>query len=104
MAKINAYTAKFANETLLSISLSKIMTEKYKLMFTMEVESWMDIRRTDYMYPSFLSIPVVDETVSPMVPVAQSFIQRLLYPQSELDKNTVNVPNSAIFDKLPILK
>ena len=104
LAKVNAYLANFANENLLSINLSKIMTEKHKLMFTMEVESWMDVRRSGYMYPSFLSIPVVDETTMPMVPVAQAFIQRLLYPQSELDKNTANVPNTGIFDKLPILQ
>ena len=102
--KIAAYIAKYANETAGSITLEKIMTEKHKLMFTLEGESWMDVRRTDYKYPSWLTIPVVNDTIPSPVPVAASFIQRVLYPQSELDKNTVNVPTATIFDKLPILQ
>lgn len=102
--RIPAYIAKYASETPTSISLAKIMTEKYKLMFSMEAESWMDVRRTNYLYPSFLSIPVVDETATPIVTVSQVFIQRLLYPQSELDKNASNVPGTTIYDKLPILQ
>jgi len=104
VAKINNYIATYGSETALSITLGKIMTEKHKLMFTMEAESWMDVRRTGNRYPSFISIPVQDETVTPLVPVASSFIARLLYPQSELDKNTANVPAATIFDALPILK
>jgi hypothetical protein len=103
-AKVAAYLAKYASETPGTITLAKIMTEKHKLMFSMEAESWMDVRRTGYQYPSWLSIPVIDETVASPVPVAQSFIQRLLYPQSELDKNAANVPSATIFDKLPILQ
>lgn len=102
--KVAAYIAKYASETAGSITLGKIMTEKHKLMFTLEAESWMDVRRMNYAYPSWLSIPVVDETVASPVPVASSFIQRLLYPQSELDKNAANVPGATIFDKLPILQ
>jgi hypothetical protein len=102
--KIEPYLDKYATETSGSITLAKIMTEKHKIMFTMEAESWMDVRRTDYKYPSWLSIPVVDETKTPLVPVAATFIQRVLYPQSELDKNTGNVPGATIFDKLPILQ
>lgn len=103
-AKIPAYLAKYASETAVTITLEKIMTEKHKLMFTMEAESWMDVRRMDYKYPSWLTIPVVDATASPTVPVAPSFIQRLLYPQSELNNNAANVPKATIFDKLPILQ
>ncbi|MES1159693.1 MAG: SusD/RagB family nutrient-binding outer membrane lipoprotein, partial [Bacteroidota bacterium] len=76
----------------------------HKLMFSIEGESWMDIRRTGNLYPSWLKIPVVDETVASPVPVASKCIQRLLYPQSELDKNTANVPTATIFDKIPILQ
>jgi len=47
---------------------------------------------------------VVDATASPTVPVASSYIQRLLYPQSELDRNSKNVPSATIFDKLPVLQ
>ena len=103
-SKVRPYLSKYASETSGSITLAKIMTEKHKLMFTMEAESWMDVRRTDYKYPSWLSIPVVDETVASPVPVASAFIQRVLYPQTELDKNTANVPAATIFDKLPILQ
>lgn len=104
VAKIPAYIAKYGSETAATISLAKIMTEKHKLMFTMEAESWMDVRRTNYQYPSWLSIPVIDETATPKVPVSSTFIQRLLYPQSELDNNAANVPATTIFDKLPILQ
>jgi len=58
----------------------------------------------DYAYPSWLKIPVVDATAASPVPVASQFIQRLLYPQSELDRNSKNVPSATIFDKLPILQ
>jgi len=103
-AKVAAYVAKYASETAGTITLEKIMTEKHKLMFSMEVESWMDVRRMNYAYPSWLTIPVVDATAASPVPVASSFIQRLLYPQSELDRNSKNVPSATIFDKLPILQ
>jgi hypothetical protein len=102
--KVPAYILKYASETATSITLEKIMTEKHKLMFTLEGESWMDVRRMDYKYPSWLTIPVVDETVASPVPVAAQFIQRVLYPQTELDKNTANVPAATIFDKLPVLQ
>jgi len=47
---------------------------------------------------------VKDASKPSPVPVASQFIQRLLYPQSELDRNAANVPNTTIFDKLPILQ
>lgn len=102
--KVAAYLAKYASETAGTITLEKIMTEKHKLMFSMEAESWMDVRRTGNQYPAWLKIPVVDETVASPVPVASSWIQRLLYPQSELDKNAASVPAATIFDKIPILQ
>jgi hypothetical protein len=102
--KIPAYLARFASETAATITLEKIMTEKHKIMFSIEAESWMDVRRTGNLYPKWLTIPVWDETASPVEPVASQFIQRLLYPQSELDKNARNVPNATIFDKLPVLQ
>ena len=103
-AKIPAYLATYASETAGTITLQKIMTEKFKLMFTMEAESWMDVRRMNYQYPVFEKIPVVDATAASPVPVAATFIQRLLYPQVELDRNAANVPTTTIFDVLPILK
>ena len=79
------------------------MTEKYKAMFAQEVETWMDVRRHAYAYPAGMhSIPVASNTSSSKVPVATSFMQRLLYPQAELDKNKSSVPKATLFDKLPI--
>jgi hypothetical protein len=104
IAKIPAYVASYASETAASITLGKIMTEKHKVMFSITAESWMDVRRMNYQYPAWLAIPVIDETATPVVPVAASFIQRLLYPQTELDKNAANVPAANIYDKLPILQ
>jgi hypothetical protein len=103
-AKIAAYLAKYASETPASITLEKIMTEKNKLMFSIEAEAWMDVRRTGNLYPSWLTIPVFDDTATPTLPVATTWIQRLLYPQGELDKNGANVPTTTIYDKLPILQ
>ncbi|HEY4205806.1 MAG TPA: SusD/RagB family nutrient-binding outer membrane lipoprotein, partial [Puia sp.] len=101
-AKVAAYIAKYASETSGTITLEKIMTEKHKLMFTMEAESWMDVRRMNYAYPKWLYIPYQDETG--FQPIGSQFIQRLLYPQHELDRNAKNVPNTTIYDKLPVLQ
>jgi hypothetical protein len=81
------------------------MTEKYKAMFAQEVETWMDVRRHGYAYPvGMQAIPFVSNTAATKVPVASTFIQRLLYTQSELDKNGANVPKTTIFTVLPILQ
>jgi hypothetical protein len=101
---IPAYIANHGAETSATITMEKIMVEKYKAMFAQEAESWMDVRRHDYKYPSWLAIPVVSNTAATKVKVATSFMQRLLYPQSELDKNKANVPAATLYDALPILK
>jgi hypothetical protein len=102
---IPGYIAIYGAETASTITIGKIMTEKYKAMFAQEAETWMDVRRHAYAYPAGMqSIPVVSNTSASKVPVASSFMQRLLYPQSELDKNTTNVPKASLFDKLPILQ
>lgn len=95
--RIAPYLAKYASETSASITIEKIMTEKWKAMFTMEEETWTDLRRHDFAYPSWLDIPKkLDGT-----PVASEFIRRILYPQDELDKNPKNVPQiSGIFGRL----
>jgi len=81
------------------------MTEKYKAMLAQEVETWMDVKRHAYAYPvGMQSIPNVSNTSASKVPVASTYIQRLLYTQSELDKNGTNVPTVTIFSKLPILQ
>ena len=72
-----------------AVTLEDVMTEKYRAMFAMESESWVDLRRHGYQYPAYLAIPVSGTTGNP---VATQFIQRFLYPQDELDKNASNVP------------
>ncbi|MFK7058872.1 SusD/RagB family nutrient-binding outer membrane lipoprotein [Flavobacterium oreochromis] len=101
-ARIPAYIATYASETSSSISLEKIMTEKHKIMFAMSVESWMDFRRHDNKFPTWSSIPLNENETAP---VSTKFIQRILYPQSELNLNSNNVPKGIdIFKKLPILE
>lgn len=95
--RIAPYLARFANESAATITIEKIMTEKWKAMFTMEEETWTDLRRYDFAYPSSIEIP---KTLAG-VPVATEFIRRILYPQDELDKNPEKVPEvSGIFERL----
>ena len=84
--QVDAYKSAFASETSTSVTLDKIMTEKYKAMFTMNIETWTDLRRHDFAYPSggYLSLP--NEATLPQ------FIRRGLYPQAEIDNNFDNVP------------
>jgi len=95
--RIEPYIAIYGNETAATISIEKIMTEKWKATFTMSQESWTDMRRHDFAYPTFVEIPrFADGT-----PVAAEFIRRILYPQDELDKNGDQVPTDiSIFDRL----
>jgi Starch-binding associating with outer membrane len=104
-AGIPTYIANHGAETAATVSMAKIMTEKYKAMLAQEVETWMDVKRHAYAYPvGMQSIPNVSNTSASKVPVASTYIQRLLYTQSELDKNGTNVPTVTIFSKLPILQ
>ncbi len=104
-AMVPAYVATYASETATTITMEKIMTEKYKAMICQEAETWMDVRRHNYAYPAGMqAIPVISNATPTKVAVASSFIQRLLYPQSELNNNLSNVPKAGIFDKLPILQ
>ena len=65
----------------------------------------MDVRRHNYAYPTGMqAIPVISNVTPSKVKVASAFIQRLLYPQSELNNNAANVPKVVMFDKLPILQ
>ena len=84
--QVDAYKTAFASETSTSVTLDKIMTEKYKAMFTMNIETLTDLRRHDFAYPSggYLSLP--NEATLPQ------FIRRGLYPQAEIDNNFDNVP------------
>jgi len=94
---IPVYIENYGSETAASITMEKIMNEKYKSMFTQGVEGWVDARRHDYAYPEYLDIPKAGcET-----PVSGELIRRALYPQSELNDNPDNVPGGVgIFDRL----
>ena len=54
LQKMDAYKLANAQETSSSITLSKIMTQKYIAMFPVNVESWVDVRRHNYQYPADL--------------------------------------------------
>lgn len=94
------YITTYGNEAIASLTLEKIMTEKYKAMVTMNGESWVDVRRHDYQFPDYLEIPITQEGSA----VASEFIQRVLYPQESINTNP-NTPNGiTIFDKLWIVQ
>lgn len=90
--EIDNYIAAYASETSTTITLEKIMVEKYKAMFTMNLETWVDVRRHDYQFPSYLSLPQ-NATLS-------EFIRRGLYPQSELDNNSNTPSGVSMTDRL----
>lgn len=95
--RIADYLDTYASETGATVTLEKIMTEKWKAMFTMEEETWTDMRRHNFQYPNWITIPKKSDGT----PVASEFIRRLLYPQDELDKNPEKVPDvSGIFERL----
>ncbi|MBC7777798.1 MAG: SusD/RagB family nutrient-binding outer membrane lipoprotein [Phycisphaerae bacterium] len=93
--KIADYKQNNAQETAQTITLEKIMTQKYIAMFPMNVESWVDVRRHNYQYPGYHRIPHDDNDV----PVATSFVWRGLYPQNEVSTNP-NIPQTTLYQKL----
>ncbi|MFN0213865.1 MAG: SusD/RagB family nutrient-binding outer membrane lipoprotein [Saprospiraceae bacterium] len=95
MQKITDYKMINAQETSASITLEKIMVQKYIAMFPMNVESWVDVRRHNYQFPDYHAIPRDDNDV----PVATSFTWRGLYPQNEVSKNP-NIPQATLYQKL----
>jgi len=68
-----------------------IFKEKYIAMF-LHPEAWTDARRYDYMYKDF---------TLPVNALLSTFIRRVGYPSTELDRNGANVPGvGALTDKL----
>ncbi|HKK46459.1 MAG TPA: hypothetical protein VJ964_13125, partial [Balneolaceae bacterium] len=70
-----------------------IMKEKNVAMF-LQPEAWTDARRFDYQYPDF-DLPY---HVNP--DLNGNFIQRILYPNSELTRNEDNVPDVQLQQKI----
>lgn len=89
--RVSSYIATYANESAGTVTIEKIMTEKYKAMFTMNLETWVDVRRHDYQYPSYLALPANS--------ILPQFIRRGLYPQSEIDNNS-STPSASMTDRL----
>lgn len=68
-----------------------IFKEKYIAMF-LQPEAWTDARRNDYNYQNF---------TLPVNAVLTTFIRRVGYPTTELDRNGANVPAiGSLADKL----
>ncbi|EDO26090.1 predicted protein, partial [Nematostella vectensis] len=91
-AEIAAYKATFANETAATITLDKLMTEKRKAMFTMNLESWVDVRRHDYLIPSNIALPL-----NAKLP---TFIRRGLYTETSKSRNANTPTGVKLQDKL----
>ena len=89
--RANAYIA-FNSTTPASVSMAQIMTMKYFAMFTMNLETWTDVRRHDWQYPAYLALP--------NNAFLSSFIKRGLYPQTELENNTSTPKGVTMTDKL----
>lgn len=75
------------------LTIDLIMKEKNVAMF-LQPEAWTDARRFNYQYPDF-DLPY---HVNP--DLNGNFIQRILYPNSELTRNEDNVPDVQMQEKL----
>ncbi|MFZ6012062.1 MAG: SusD/RagB family nutrient-binding outer membrane lipoprotein [Bacteroidota bacterium] len=84
------YVATFGAETGATITLDDVMLEKYKSMYIQGVESWTDLRRHDFKYPSYLISPRTDG----------KFIRRFPYPEIEKELNKASFPADDLLTKL----
>ncbi|WP_158858260.1 SusD/RagB family nutrient-binding outer membrane lipoprotein [Lunatibacter salilacus] len=97
-----AYEAQFASETGASIQvdgLEKIFTEKYIAMF-LQTEAWADWRRSipAGAPPTTSGIPNLQP--APGNSTDDAFPRRFLYPPSELDNNSANIPETSLLAKV----
>lgn len=95
-SKIQRYCNTFASEDATTISLGKIMHEKYKAMFCRGIESWVDLRRHNFRFPGYLEIPM-DANYQAL---GTDYIRRILYPHNQLSLNPEAIPDVYIFDRL----
>ncbi|NJN27060.1 MAG: SusD/RagB family nutrient-binding outer membrane lipoprotein [Cyclobacteriaceae bacterium] len=70
-----------------------IMKEKYLAMF-LNPESWVDGRRYDYNYKDMTA----PQNLNPNL--GGQFLRRLIYPESETQRNGLNVPNVNLLNRL----
>ena len=83
----------FNNTTAATVSMEAIMTQKYAAMFTINLETWTDLRRHNWQYPTgYLALP--------NNAFLSTFIARGLYPQSETENNTSTPAGVTMTDKL----
>lgn len=69
------------------LTIDHIMKEKYVAMF-LHPEAWVDARRYDYQYED-MDLPANHNS-----DLGGEFIRKLRYPDSELQRNASNVPDS----------
>lgn len=93
---IQRYCNTFASEDASTISLNRIMHEKYKAMFCRGIESWVDLRRHNFRFPVYLEIPL-DANYQAL---GTDYIRRILYPHNQLSLNPEAIPDVHIFDRL----
>jgi hypothetical protein len=76
-----------------NLTLDHIMKEKYVAMF-LHPEAWVDARRYDYQYQG-MELPANHNP-----DLGGEFIRRLVYPDSETQRNAENVPSVSLGDRL----
>ncbi|HEX6983234.1 MAG TPA: SusD/RagB family nutrient-binding outer membrane lipoprotein [Balneolaceae bacterium] len=76
-----------------NLTLDHIFKEKYTAMF-LHPEAWVDARRYDYQYQG-MEVP---ENLNPQLD--GQFIRRLRYPDSETQRNSENVPDVTLLDRI----
>lgn len=76
-----------------ALTLDLIMKEKYVALF-LHPETWNDARRFDYAYKD-MSLPA---NLNPNL--NGEYIRRLAYPDSEVSRNGVNVPQVTLLDRI----
>ncbi|MGK7371747.1 MAG: SusD/RagB family nutrient-binding outer membrane lipoprotein [Candidatus Halalkalibacterium sp. M3_1C_030] len=74
-----------------NLTIDDVMREKYVAMF-LHPEAWVDARRYDYAYQDM--DPPVNSALG------GEWIRRLVYPDSETQRNNENVPNVTRTDRL----
>ncbi|MDN5200424.1 SusD/RagB family nutrient-binding outer membrane lipoprotein [Fulvivirgaceae bacterium BMA10] len=89
--QIADYIANYGSASGATITLEEIMTQKYKAMFLQGIESWTDLRRHNFAYPSsYFTSPIA----------SGDFATRLPYPISEKQRNRAEIPDDDLFLKL----
>lgn len=76
-----------------ALTIDDVMREKYVALF-LSPETWVDARRYDYSYAD-MTIPV---DLNP--DLGGEFIRRLVYPDSEEQRNGENVPDVSLSDRI----